>query len=93
MLKSLGFRPSLGVNQQAVWGCQSRALAHAHHDDHHDDHHEEEHEEEHEHGPETTPTVFDRLVQITVVDLNGARHTVRGLEGKSLLTVRLAHLG
>lgn len=32
-----------------------------------------------------TPTVFDKLVQLQVVDLNGDRHTVKGLEGKSLV--------
>ncbi len=41
-------------------------------------------EEEHEHGPATTPTVFDKLVEVSVVDMNGVRHKVRGLEGQSL---------
>ncbi|KAF8072482.1 Fdx1 [Scenedesmus sp. PABB004] len=32
----------------------------------------------------STPTVFDRMVQIFVIDKSGVRHTVRGLEGASL---------
>ncbi|KAG2436494.1 hypothetical protein HXX76_006793 [Chlamydomonas incerta] len=46
-------------------------------------HHDDEHEEE-EHGPAQTPTVFDKLVELTVVDMNGIRHKVRGLQGQSL---------
>lgn len=45
------------------------------HDD--DDGHEEV-------GPAQTPTVFDKLVELTVVDMNGVRHKVRGLAGDSL---------
>lgn len=33
------------------------------------------------------PTVFDKLVAFTVIDLNGKRHTVRGLQGKNLCEV------
>lgn len=32
----------------------------------------------------STPTVFDKMVQIFVIDKSGVRHTVRGLEGDSL---------
>lgn len=35
-------------------------------------------------GPAQTPTVFDKLVTVTVVDLNGVRHTVRGTTGQPL---------
>ncbi|EFJ48290.1 NADH:ubiquinone oxidoreductase 22 kDa subunit [Volvox carteri f. nagariensis] len=45
-------------------------------------HHDDEHEEEH--GPAQTPTVFDKLVEITVVDMNGVLHKVRGLAGQTL---------
>lgn len=31
-----------------------------------------------------SPTVFDRMVQIFVIDKSGVRHTVRGLEGSNL---------
>lgn len=34
----------------------------------------------------STPTVFDKMVQIFVIDKSGVRHTVRGLEGQSLAT-------
>eukprot|EP00878_Enallax_costatus_P002894 GHUV01003088.1.p2 GENE.GHUV01003088.1~~GHUV01003088.1.p2 ORF type:complete len:145 (+),score=16.57 GHUV01003088.1:366-800(+) len=32
----------------------------------------------------STPTVFDKMVQIFVIDRSGVRHTVRGLEGNDL---------
>lgn len=32
----------------------------------------------------STPTVFDKMVQIFVIDKSGVRHTVRGLEGNNL---------
>ena len=32
----------------------------------------------------SAPTVFDKMVQIFVIDKSGTRHTVRGLEGASL---------
>lgn len=56
--------------------CQQqgfRAFGAAAHDDHHDE-------------PTYTeiPTVFDRLVNITVVDLNGKRHAIKGLTGTTL---------
>eukprot|EP00879_Flechtneria_rotunda_P002696 GHRR01002902.1.p1 GENE.GHRR01002902.1~~GHRR01002902.1.p1 ORF type:complete len:150 (+),score=24.12 GHRR01002902.1:185-634(+) len=31
-----------------------------------------------------TPTVFDKMVQIFVIDKSGVRHTVRGIEGAHL---------
>jgi hypothetical protein len=34
-----------------------------------------------------TPTVFDRLVTINVVDLNGKRRSVRGVAGMTLAQV------
>lgn len=34
----------------------------------------------------SAPTVFDKMVQIFVIDKSGNRHTVRGLEGESLAT-------
>lgn len=33
---------------------------------------------------QSAPTVFDKMVQLHVIDKSGARHTVRGLEGSSL---------
>ncbi len=44
---------------------------------HDDDHHDEPHYE-------STPTVFDKLVKLNVVDLNGKSHTVQGLVGEPL---------
>eukprot|EP00955_Chlamydomonas_euryale_P027669 292023-Chlamydomonas_euryale.AAC.3 len=38
-----------------------------------------------EHGPATTPTVFDKLITINVVDMTGHRHVVRSLVGKTLV--------
>lgn len=46
--------------------------------------HHEDDEHEEEHGPAQTPTVFDKLVEVTVVDMNGVLHKVRGLAGQSL---------
>lgn len=37
----------------------------------------------------STPTVFDKMVQIFVIDKSGVRHTVRGLEGHSLASTLL----
>lgn len=34
----------------------------------------------------STPTVFDKMVQIFVIDKSGVRHTVRGIEGSNLAT-------
>lgn len=34
----------------------------------------------------STPTVFDKMVQIFVIDKSGVRHTVRGIEGTKLAT-------
>ena len=48
---------------------------HAH--DHHDDDH-------HEGPPATTPTAFDNIIQLNVVDLNGHRHAIKSLVGKNL---------
>lgn len=39
----------------------------------------------------STPTVFDKMVQIFVVDKSGVRHTVRGLEGDSLASTLLGY--
>eukprot|EP00983_Pelagomonas_calceolata_P100856 1158621-Pelagomonas_calceolata.AAC.6 len=39
------------------------------------------------HGYEQTPTVFDRLVTINVVDLEGKRRSVRGVVGQTLAQV------
>lgn len=38
----------------------------------------------HEGPPAHTPTAFDKLVTLSVVDLAGRRHQVRGLVGQSL---------
>ncbi|KAG1657011.1 hypothetical protein FOA52_012012 [Chlamydomonas sp. UWO 241] len=46
------------------------------------DHHHEEHAPEHK-GP--TPTVFDKLISLNVVDINGHRHVVRTLVGKTMV--------
>ena len=46
-------------------------------------HHDDEHDEEH--GPATTPTVFDKTIELNVVDLQGRRHTVKALVGKKLV--------
>lgn len=60
--------------------ASSRLLAGpAHHDD--DDHHDEDPHHGH------TPTVFDALVTINVVDLNGKRRSVKGVAGMSLAQV------
>jgi hypothetical protein len=32
----------------------------------------------------SAPTVFDKMVQVFVIDKSGVRHTVRGFEGSSL---------
>lgn len=40
-----------------------------------------------EHGYDHTPTVFDRLVTINVVDLDGKRRSVRGVAGQTLAQV------
>ena len=45
--------------------------------------HDDEHDEEH--GPATTPTVFDKTIELNVVDLQGRRHTVKALVGKTLV--------
>jgi hypothetical protein len=39
---------------------------------------------EHEPSYDATPTVFDRLITLNVVDVRGRRHTVRGLVGQTL---------
>lgn len=39
----------------------------------------------------STPTVFDKMVQIFVIDKSGVRHTVRGLEGDSLAATLLGY--
>jgi hypothetical protein len=69
-----------------VLGRQLRGLVHARQASHvrafgADAHHDADEEE---HGPAQTPTVFDKLVEVTVVDMNGIRHKVRGLAGQSL---------
>ncbi len=45
------------------------------------DHHDDDH---HEGPPLQTPTVFDKLLTLNVVDLNGHRHVVKTLAGKNL---------
>ena len=67
------------AKQASLFGSQgSRAAFGAHaHDDHHDDHH-------HEGPPATTPTAFDKIISLNVVDLNGHRHAVKSLVGKNL---------
>lgn len=60
---------SLFSFQRAAFG------GHAH--DHHDDDH-------HEGPPATTPTAFDNIIQLNVVDLNGHRHAIKSLVGKNL---------
>ncbi|MEW5301640.1 MAG: hypothetical protein WDW38_002649 [Sanguina aurantia] len=51
------------------------------------------HDEEEDAKPRTgpVPTVFDRLVSFTVIDLTGKRHIVRGLQGKNLSEVLQEH--
>lgn len=51
------------------------------------------HDEEEDAKPRTgpVPTVFDKLVSFTVIDLTGKRHTVRGLQGKNLSEVLQEH--
>lgn len=39
----------------------------------------------------STPTVFDKMVQIFVIDKSGVRHTVRGLEGDTLATTLVGY--
>lgn len=39
----------------------------------------------------STPTVFDKMVQIFVIDRSGVRHTVRGLEGNDLASTLLEY--
>lgn len=78
MLRAAGrsLRAALLPVRQAQQQQAVRAFgAHAHgHDDHHDEHH----------GYENTPTVFDRLVNINVVDLHGKRHSIKALAGQTL---------
>lgn len=67
--------------QQSLLALSSASLrrfggAASHHDDH-DDHEE--------HGPAETPTVFDKLITLNVIDINGRRHAVRSLVGKTLV--------
>jgi hypothetical protein len=35
----------------------------------------------------TQPTVFDKIVQFTIIDKLGRRHTIRGLEGQTIVDV------
>jgi hypothetical protein len=77
MLLSVG-RSLRGLLQQAATrqaapAIRSLGAAAAHDDDEHD-------EPSYEH----TPTVFDRLVTLHVVDLRGKRHTIQSLAGESL---------
>lgn len=77
MLRVLGrtFRQVvLPTAQQGQQGFRAFGAA-SHHDDHDDHDH---------HGYETTPTVFDRLVTLNVVDLAGKRHSIKALTGQSL---------
>lgn len=37
------------------------------------------------------PTVYDRMVQVTVIDKEGRRHMFRGLEGQKLVDVLVAN--
>ena len=59
------------------------AAAHHAEDDH-------SHEDE-EHGPVVTPTVFDKIVTLNVVDMQGHRHAVKGYVGKSLSQALIEH--
>lgn len=38
------------------------------------------------------PSVFDKMVQFTILDTTGRRHVVRGLEGQSIIDVLSAHI-
>jgi hypothetical protein len=69
------FAPLASRGASALQHQQQASFGGASHDDHHDDHHES--------GP--TPTVFDKLITLNVVDINGRRHTVRTLVGKTLV--------
>ncbi|KAI3438501.1 hypothetical protein D9Q98_000929 [Chlorella vulgaris] len=40
----------------------------------------------------TAPSVYDKLVQLTVVDLAGRRHVVRGLEGQTVVDLLEGHV-
>ncbi|PRW59051.1 NADH:ubiquinone oxidoreductase 22 kDa subunit [Chlorella sorokiniana] len=40
----------------------------------------------------TAPSVFDKLVQITIVDGQGRRHVLRGVQGQPLTTVLEGHM-
>lgn len=74
------------LQQQATFASQQafRSFgAAAHHDDHHED--------EEEHGPAVTPTVFDKIITLNVVDLQGHRHAVKGIVGKSLSQALIEH--
>ncbi len=77
----LGLRSILpSLQQRALPASTSafRSFGSAHHDDHDDHHHED-------HAPAQTPTVFDKLITLNVIDMNGHRHTVRSLVGKTLV--------
>jgi len=37
------------------------------------------------------PTVFDKMIQVTVTDLGGHRHILRGKEGDSLIDLLVKH--
>eukprot|EP00887_Chlorella_sp_A99_P004617 scaffold4.g4617.t1 len=39
----------------------------------------------------SAPSVYDKLIQFTIVDKLGRRHVVRGLEGQSIVDVIAAH--
>eukprot|EP00798_Chlamydomonas_sp_ICE-L_P024961 gene24961-10619_t len=50
----------------------------------HDDHEEDT-------GPVVTPTVFDKLITLNVVDMQGHRHAVKAMVGKSLSQALIEH--
>ncbi len=75
MLSAVGrtLRRSLGVAPQLQQGLRAFGAPTGHDDEH-----------DHEPSYESTPTVFDNMIKLNVVDLNGKRHTVHGLVGKTL---------
>jgi hypothetical protein len=74
--QALGARGAAGQQLLGSQALRAFGAPAGHHDDHDDDHHEPSYDH--------TPTVFDNLVSINVVDLQGHKHTIRGLVGKSL---------
>jgi len=40
----------------------------------------------------TAPSVFDKVINVTIIDRQGLHHTLRGLEGQTLVEVLAANL-